>query len=72
MSFEIGDIIQLGSKDGYIVINDCLINDMEYYMIMNQNNNSQIVIIQKENGSDDVNVIKEENKIEDILKQMSK
>ena len=72
MEYKMGDLIQLTNEKEYFVISSCIMNGMEYYLVMDREDIEKTLIVGIVKESKDVLVIKETEKIEKILKEMLK
>lgn len=70
MSFEIGDIIEVDFGKEYIVINYCVIDKNEYYLVMDKENLKNTIILQKNENSDEIIIVKKKEEIRMILEKM--
>jgi len=71
MRFEIGDAIELDFGKEYIVINECVLEQKEYYLVFDKQNIKETIIIQANKDSDEIKIVKEREKIQEVLKIMS-
>lgn len=70
MNLEIGNIINLNFGKEYIILNDCKINDNQYYLISNVKDVKEVIIIEKKD--EDVRILQDESEVGKILEIMSK
>jgi len=46
LKFEIGDVIELDFGKEYIIVNECIIETKEYYLVLDKNDTENTIIIQ--------------------------
>ena len=71
MNFEIGDVIELDFGKEYIIVNECIIETKEYYLVLDKNDTENTIIIQMNKDSDEIKIVNDKEKLEYILKIMS-
>lgn len=71
MKFEIGDVIELDFGKEYIIVNECIIEIKEYYLVLDKNDTENTIIIQMNKDSDEIKIVNDKEKLEYILKIMS-
>lgn len=68
MKYNIGDIIELDGEKQFMVMNNCKINESEFFLVSNVNNAQEIVVMELQDKN--MRVIKEEEEIEFVLDKM--
>ena len=71
IKFEIGDVIELDFGKEYIIVNECIIETKEYYLVLDKNDTENTIIIQMNKDSDEIKIVNDKEKLEYILKIMS-
>ena len=71
LKFEIGDVIELDFGKEYIIVNECIIETKEYYLVLDKNDTENTIIIQMNKDSDEIKIVNDKEKLEYILKIMS-
>ena len=71
MKFEIWDVIELDFGKEYIIVNECIIETKEYYLVLDKNDTENTIIIQMNKDSDEIKIVNDKEKLEYILKIMS-
>ena len=71
LKFEIGDVIELDFGKEYIIVNECIIETKEYYLVLDKNDTENTIIIQMNKDFDEIKIVNDKEKLEYILKIMS-
>jgi len=73
MSYEFGDVLLIGDSGEYSVISGYENNNTEYYVLLNDKNESEMILIKKiKNSSENegIEVVKDKDEIREILKNI--
>ena len=70
MSFDIGDFIELDIGKEFIVLSYCIINDLEYYLVIDKENINDTLVLQKKKDLNEIIIVKDKNVIEKVLNQI--